>query len=46
MMKKTYLYPEADWIACPADVITSSGSDPYAVDAQWDLGSVTVLPKH
>lgn len=44
MMKKTYLYPEADWIACPADVITSS--DPYAVDAQWDLGSAIVLPKH
>lgn len=45
MMKKTYLYPEADWIACPADVITSSGSDPYAADVKWVTTDSPALPK-
>ena len=43
MMKKTYLYPEVELIACPADVITSS--DPYAKDVKWAATDSTVLPK-
>lgn len=43
MMKKTYLYPEADLIACPADVITSS--DPYAADVKWITTDSPALPK-